>query len=98
LEKSIYYLDLNSTSPRTTRYIASILATNPGIRFLDGGIIGGLPHFKVASESESSHAMQTPNWHCPNLILSGPNKIPDPTLSQILNVHHLGDQIGAGQA
>jgi 3-hydroxyisobutyrate dehydrogenase-like beta-hydroxyacid dehydrogenase len=95
LEKSIYYLDLNSTSPRTARYIASILATNPGIRFLDGGIIGGLPHLKVASESESSQAMQTPSWHCPNLILSGPNKIPDPTLSQILNVHHLGDQIGA---
>jgi 3-hydroxyisobutyrate dehydrogenase-like beta-hydroxyacid dehydrogenase len=93
LEKELYYLDLSSTPPRTARYIASILASNPGIRFLDGGIIGGLPHLKAASESDENK--NTSSWHCPNLILSGPNKISDPTLSQILNVHHLGDQIGA---
>ena len=83
----LFYLDINATSPRTARHIATILDSNPNIRFLDGGIIGGVPFPKESSTKK-------PEWHCPNLIVSGPARLPDKNLAEILNVHHLGDSIG----
>ncbi|KAE8446017.1 hypothetical protein EG329_012656 [Mollisiaceae sp. DMI_Dod_QoI] len=82
-EKRVYYLDLNAVSPHTARYIATLFASNPNIQFLDGGIIGGVPHRKASGE-----------WHCPSLIISGPTRIPSDTLSQQLRIHHLNDTIG----
>lgn len=42
IDKEIYYADLNAISPKTVQNMRNIL-TNTKIKFIDGGIIGGLP-------------------------------------------------------
>ena len=85
----LYYLDLNAVSPHTARQTATLFSSSPIIQLIDGGIIGGVPHAKPASEDG------TISWHCPNLIVSGPHHIPDADLAKVLNIHHLNDTIGA---
>ncbi|KUJ06694.1 6-phosphogluconate dehydrogenase C-terminal domain-like protein [Mollisia scopiformis] len=80
----VYYLDLNAVSPRTARHVATLFSSNSNIKFLDGGIIGGVPHRKASGK-----------WHCPSLVISGPTRIPSEALNQHLRIHHLNDSIGA---
>ncbi|KAJ4287768.1 hypothetical protein N0V90_012472 [Kalmusia sp. IMI 367209] len=65
-----------------------LFASNPNITLIDGGIIGGVPYDKGDSEGK-------PNWHCPALIVSGSDPLPDAELSKVLNMHHLDKPIGA---
>ncbi|KAL0260342.1 hypothetical protein SLS55_004028 [Diplodia seriata] len=52
--KPLYFLDLNAIAPSTARGIDAALASRaPGIRFVDGGIIGAPPKF-LGNESTSS--------------------------------------------
>jgi hypothetical protein len=87
--RPLYYLDLNAIAPATARKNEELLASNPNIILVDGGIIGGVPYEKEDSTPE------TPNWHCPSLIVSGHTRIPDPKFAQVLNIQHLDKSIGA---
>ncbi|RFU33116.1 hypothetical protein B7463_g3224, partial [Scytalidium lignicola] len=86
----LYFLDLNAVSPRTARQTATIFQSNPDIKFIDGGIIGGVPYPKPTEPGSGEI-----NWHCPSLIISGPDHIPSQRLIEVLNVHHLNDNIGS---
>lgn len=86
----LYYLDLNAISPHTATEINDLLSPNPNIILVDGGIIGGVPYLKKSGTAVE----EKPVWHCPSLIVSGPNKLPDTKLSQILNIDHLDKPIG----
>lgn len=85
--RPLYYLDLNAVAPGTARDIEKLLSSVDRIRLLDGGIIGGVPYPKPSDTN-------SPNWHCPSLIVSGPHKIPDTALSKVLNIRHIADTIG----
>lgn len=82
--KDIWYLDLNAISPATARQIADILASKDGVKMVDGGIIGGPP-----SKAEASG-----NWTKLGLPISGPQKLPDENLVEVLNMRYVGDEIG----
>ncbi|KAF2176138.1 6-phosphogluconate dehydrogenase C-terminal domain-like protein [Zopfia rhizophila CBS 207.26] len=81
----LYYVDLNAISPHSALETCKLLATNPSIVLIDGGIIGGVPY----------PLEQDNDWHCPSLIVSGPDKLPDPALIKTLNIRHLDMPIGA---
>ncbi|KAH9210662.1 6-phosphogluconate dehydrogenase [Leptodontidium sp. 2 PMI_412] len=99
----LYYLDLNAISPNTARSIAELLSTEtPTIRFLDGGIIGGAPSRKDASEQPTTTSSAPPTshtWNRPSIPVSGPNPlskapISGPTLEALLNIKHISPEIG----
>ncbi|KAH8723124.1 6-phosphogluconate dehydrogenase [Phaeosphaeriaceae sp. PMI808] len=82
-EKKIFYLDLNAISPNTARSIGASFAANaPSVTLVDGGIIGGPP------------AQNGIEWTKPGLPLSGPFKLPDEKLAEILNVRYVGSDVG----
>jgi len=85
--RPLYYLDLNAISPGTAREIEKLFSKVDSIRFLDGGIIGGVPYPK-ALDGDST------GWHCPSLIVSGPHQIPISDLAKALNIRHIADSIG----
>lgn len=99
-----YYLDLNAISPRTAREIASLFQTTaPGVRFVDGGIIGGAPSPKNSSEPSTTiseaPASNTHEWKRPSIPVSGPYKVSDSAasgahLSSTLNLNHISDEVG----
>jgi hypothetical protein len=66
-----------------------IFASNPNAILIDGGIIGGVPYDKKPDTTDG-----TPDWHCPSLIVSGPYKLPDPRVAEVLNIEHLDKPIG----
>jgi hypothetical protein len=88
-KQPLYYLDLNAIAPQSAVQINNLFQSNPNIKFIDGGIIGGVPYPKESSADE------TPDWHCPSLIVSGPGKLPDKALGRVLNMQHLNLPIGA---
>jgi len=85
--RPLYYLDLNAIAPGTAREIEKLFSTVDAVRFLDGGIIGGVPYPKPSSSD-------SPNWHCPSLIVSGPYRMPDSAITKTLNIRHIADSIG----
>lgn len=85
----LYYLDLNAIAPASARNTDELFASNPNIVLIDGGIIGGVPYAK------DDHTATSPSWHCPSLIVSGPRKLPDSRLSEVLNIQHLDKPVGA---
>jgi 3-hydroxyisobutyrate dehydrogenase-like beta-hydroxyacid dehydrogenase len=101
--RPLYYLDLNATSPSTAKRTARLFSKFEQIKLIDGGIIGGVPHPLPASStqaqpngsSQDAAKGSRPHWHCPRLLVSGPDQLPDPQLSQTLNIDHLSDEIGA---
>ena len=95
--RPLYYVDLNATSPSSARKTASLFESNPNVVLIDGGIIGGVPHPKATTNGTStSHPdLAAPDWHCPSLIVSGPDKLPDGLLAKVLNFDYIGDAIGA---
>ncbi|KKY13558.1 putative phosphogluconate nad-binding [Diplodia seriata] len=91
----LYFLDLNAIAPSTARGIDAALASRaPGIRFVDGGIIGAPPKF-LGNESTSStngseaHAQIDDDaeeldrslraWKRPSIPISGPYSLSDAT-------------------
>ncbi|KAI9756836.1 MAG: hypothetical protein M4579_003672 [Chaenotheca gracillima] len=87
----LYYMDLNAVSPRSAREIAALFeGSSPGVRVLDGGIIGGPPAPKPDTPS---------GWKCPSVVVSGPYPLKDATpsgahLATTLNMQHVGPEIG----
>lgn len=99
----LYYLDLNAISPRTAREIAQLLRpAGDGIRFLDGGIIGGPPRpndDSASSPSSSSSSMTPQSWTRPSIPVSGPYPIGDAQhsgahLADVLNIQHISGDVG----
>ena len=86
LQHPLYYLDLNSISPRLSNEIATLFQSNPNIVLIDGCIIGGVPYPKPDAAT---------GWNCPSLIVSGPTKLPYEDLVQKLNIEHISPRIGA---
>jgi 3-hydroxyisobutyrate dehydrogenase-like beta-hydroxyacid dehydrogenase len=88
-DASLYLLDLNAISPQKARETAeAVAAIDAGLKFIDGGIIGGPP-----SEKDDK------TWKCPSLVVSGPHLLSDlendgARLTKILNIKHVGDDIG----
>ena len=77
-------VDLNAISPKTGKNAAQ-KASSVGLRFIDGGIIGGPPH---APKNES-----------PRLYVSGPNAEHLISLNATgLDFRSLGNEIGAASA
>jgi hypothetical protein len=85
----LYYLDLNAIAPESAVRTHKLFEPNPNIILVEGGIIGGVPYAKEDTEDGK------PNWHCPSLIVSGPDKLPDQRLVHILNIQHLDLPIGS---
>ncbi|KAF1941540.1 6-phosphogluconate dehydrogenase C-terminal domain-like protein [Clathrospora elynae] len=89
---NLYYLDLNAISPATVKSIERVFAEcSQGIRFVDGGIIGGPPSL---SQTEAS------GWTRPGIPLSGSHPLHEAPVSgahlaEILNSRHLGPEIGS---
>jgi 3-hydroxyisobutyrate dehydrogenase-like beta-hydroxyacid dehydrogenase len=81
--KDIWYLDLNAISPATARQIFDILSSKDQVKLVDGGIIGGPP--SVTSDGK---------WTKPGIPISGPDKIPDEKLVEVLNMRYVGGEIG----
>lgn len=87
-----YFFDLNATSPRLAREIASLFSRSPSdgqilCHFLDGGIIGGPPVQDAATQT----------WKKPSLVLSGSVDLP-PTfasLAETLNMKLVSSKIGS---
>lgn len=90
-KEPLYYLDLNAIAPKAALNINELLAENQSIMFLDGGIIGGVP-YPLKSDERPEKKIR---WHSPNLIVSGPNKLPDERLAALLHIDHLDAPIGA---
>ncbi|KAG9247509.1 hypothetical protein BJ878DRAFT_492192 [Calycina marina] len=88
--KPLYFLDLNAISPLRAREIASYIeATAPGIKHIDGGIIGGPPSLKQDAEA----------WSVPNIPVSGPHELKEAPVSgahlaETLNINHISPEIG----
>jgi hypothetical protein len=99
----IYYVDLNATSPRTAVETARLFQAESVPEkavLVDGGIIGGVPYPRKSNilQEEDTHTEKNgadPDWHCPTLIVSGAQCVPDPHLTQILRINHIADTIGA---
>jgi 3-hydroxyisobutyrate dehydrogenase-like beta-hydroxyacid dehydrogenase len=81
-EKEIWYLDLNAISPATARGIGGLF-NGLNVKFVDGGIIGGPP-----AKADSGV------WTKPGVPISGPQRIVDEKLVEVLNMRYLGDEIG----
>ncbi|ETS84436.1 hypothetical protein PFICI_02461 [Pestalotiopsis fici W106-1] len=96
--KPLYYLDLNATSPKLARKTAEIFRQNaPGVKYVDGGIIGGPP--RVVEEQDCTQSA-TPTdigvgWARPSIPLSGPHELPNEHLAKVLNVTHVGPEVGS---
>ncbi|KAF1815073.1 6-phosphogluconate dehydrogenase C-terminal domain-like protein [Eremomyces bilateralis CBS 781.70] len=97
--RRLIYCDLNAVSPSTSIRVAELFTfcSYRSIQCIDGGILGGPPTLNNASDALSIQA-----WSRPRIPLSGPTKLPnfpspaapDLTLSAILNIKHISDELG----
>jgi hypothetical protein len=85
----LYYLDLNAVSPRTARETEEVFRHISSVCLVDGGIIGGVPYQKRTQSADGAA-----EWHCPSLLVSGPQPVPDERLAKVLNINHIADTIG----
>lgn len=92
------FLDLNAVSPQTAYQIAEVFTGTPGIRFIDGVISGGVPHEKTVESEVVLDNNKAPSWHCPTLLLCGPERVSDADLTRILHMEHMSEKIGAATA
>jgi hypothetical protein len=98
-EGDLYYFDLNAIAPSTARRIDGLFAEGaPGVRFVDGGIIGGPP--KPGSDTVSARdASPWSAWYRPGTPLSGPHLhsgVPESwnRIVDVLNARMISDTIG----
>lgn len=90
--KKVQFLDLNAVSPTSSKETFELLE-DTNVVLYDGVISGGIPH-----PTEKDADGKPTKWHCPTLLMSGPNKFSDPELSRILNIEHMSDKVGAAVA
>ncbi|OJJ69645.1 hypothetical protein ASPBRDRAFT_182770 [Aspergillus brasiliensis CBS 101740] len=101
----LWVIDLNAVSPKTAREIDALISeagrssssSSPYLRYIDGGIVGGPPRPlqpTTTTTTTTDQSNEPPAWHCPSLIVSGPEKLPDEKLSRTLNIKHISDRIG----
>jgi 3-hydroxyisobutyrate dehydrogenase-like beta-hydroxyacid dehydrogenase len=81
--KELWYLDLNAISPATARQVGDLFKGKDGVKMVDGGIIGGPP-----AQAEDG------SWTKPGIPISGPHKLSDENLFDLLNMRVVGDDIG----
>lgn len=101
--KTLYFFDLNATSPRLMRELDSIFAgvvapdgggAGKVVHFIDEGIIGGPPSFNETNQK----------WKRPSIVVSGPVDsqllLPTnfPALFETLNMRTVGPKIGSASA
>ncbi|MCJ1478422.1 hypothetical protein MMC13_007102 [Lambiella insularis] len=91
-DSPLYFLDLNAVSPSTSQDIAARLSSCSGLRFLDGGIIGGPP--RLSSPTDPSSCA-----YKPSIVVSGPHSLRDAPrsglhLADVLNLKHIAQEIG----
>ncbi|OAA54373.1 6-phosphogluconate dehydrogenase protein [Niveomyces insectorum RCEF 264] len=92
-DKTVHFLDLNAISPSSSHQAFATLENCGNMVFHDGVISGGVPR------PTKYDVDGTPtNWHCPTLLMSGPNKIMDTSLIHAVNIEHMSDTIGAAVA
>lgn len=91
----LYFADMNAVAPSTIKAIAkAITRAQVPITFIDGSILGGPPRPPPA-EAEASE-----DWSRPSMPTSGPFSLADipgygATLFEVLNMKHIGAEIGA---
>lgn len=102
----LYFLDLNAIAPSTTRSIGELFRKHgEGLRYVDGGIIGGppRPHPKDSNtegaEQGNGQAEPGSSWARPSIVLSGPHPlsaapVSGEHLAQVLRGRHVGDEVG----
>jgi hypothetical protein len=92
----LYYLDLNAVAPSTATSIAARFESlGDKIVFVDGGIIGGPPRPRDASNESTDPKA----WYRPSMVLSGPHKLAEAPnsgahLADLLNTKHVSPNIG----
>lgn len=106
----VFYLDLNAISPRTAKEIAALITSTQGLKFIDGGIIGGAPKLRDSKVSLTSGLSSDclslldgsveAEWSRPSIPLSGPEALADcpvagAQLAHILNTKHVSPEIGS---
>ncbi|OBT67529.1 hypothetical protein VE03_03715 [Pseudogymnoascus sp. 23342-1-I1] len=90
----LYYLDLNAVSPRSARTILNLFRDPSVVLPVDGGIFGGPPSLKGATDGSGDSS-----WYKPKIPASGPYKVVDSPksgqhLAETLNMRHISDEIG----
>jgi hypothetical protein len=91
--KKVHFLDLNAVSPTSSKETFEFFVGFPNVVLYDGVISGGVPH-----PTEKDLQGNPTKWHCPTLLMSGPNKFSDSELIGILNIEHMSDKVGAAVA
>ncbi|KAG5945277.1 hypothetical protein E4U53_006742 [Claviceps sorghi] len=102
---SIFFVDLNATSPSSARAMASMFEqARVPVRFIDGCILGTPPRRRddaagvVATDSLTDTDTDA-EWRRPRVPLSGPHRLsllPDgDRLAEVLNVGSISDHVGA---
>ncbi|KAM0808455.1 putative Phosphogluconate dehydrogenase NAD-binding putative C-terminal domain-containing protein [Seiridium cardinale] len=93
--KALSFLDLNAVSPQTARQVANVFRDTTGVCFVDGVISGGVPHEREPTSEDSKGSA---SWHCPTLLLCGPEHVQDTELVSVLHMEHMSEKIGAATA
>ncbi|KAI0977377.1 6-phosphogluconate dehydrogenase C-terminal domain-like protein [Xylaria arbuscula] len=87
------FLDLNAISPTSSKAMFELFDGSTDVILYDGIISGGVPH--PTQEDEYGNPTK---WHCPTLLMSGPNRVSDADLISAINIEHLSDKVGAAVA
>jgi 3-hydroxyisobutyrate dehydrogenase-like beta-hydroxyacid dehydrogenase len=88
-QEALWFLDLNAGSPDTASQLDALFRSQaPGVRFIDGGIIGAPP----TRRDDGS-------WFRPGIPTSGPHRLEDAPvegarLARVLNTRYLGASVG----
>jgi 3-hydroxyisobutyrate dehydrogenase-like beta-hydroxyacid dehydrogenase len=91
--KKVQFVDLNAVSPTSSKETFKLLEDSPHVVLYDGVISGGVP----APTQKDAQGNAT-KWHCPTLLMSGPNKLSEEKLVRVLNIEHMSDKVGAAVA
>ncbi|KAI0429917.1 6-phosphogluconate dehydrogenase C-terminal domain-like protein [Xylaria sp. FL1042] len=91
--KKTNFLDLNAVSPMSSKRTFELFEGSTDVVLYDGVISGGVPH----PTQEDEHGNPT-KWHCPTLLMSGPNKVSDAHLASTVNIEHMSEKVGAAVA
>lgn len=98
----LYYLDLNASSPSTTRSIASFFDSKT-CHFVDGAIIGGPPSPRATPSADVKNVTAFEDdghlWNRPSMPVSGPVRVSDnpiggQELEEVLCMKHISNDIG----
>ncbi|KAI1421236.1 6-phosphogluconate dehydrogenase [Xylaria sp. FL1777] len=91
--KKVNFLDLNAVSPTASKTIFELFEGPTNVVLYDGVISGGVPYPTQTDEYD-----KPTKWHCPTLLMSGPNKVSDTDIVSTINIEHMSEKIGAAVA